>query len=101
VLAGVRARRLASGGPNSLAAQVGGVGRGAQSCAHHFAVFSMVLTPPPHTHTPRPPSPARQAAALIDAQALDDTTYLYDLGNTTRLFKAWWVPHTCMGSASW
>lgn len=32
---------------------------------------------------------ALQAAALIEAHGLDDTTYLYDLGNTTRLFKAW------------
>lgn len=30
-----------------------------------------------------------QAAALIEAHGLDDTTYIYDLGNTTRLFKAW------------
>jgi ornithine decarboxylase len=32
---------------------------------------------------------AAQAAALIEAHGLDDTTYIYDLGNTTRLFKAW------------
>jgi diaminopimelate decarboxylase len=32
---------------------------------------------------------AMQAAALIEAHGLDDTTYIYDLGNTTRLFKAW------------
>lgn len=30
-----------------------------------------------------------QAAALIEKHGLDDTTYLYDLGNTTRLFRAW------------
>lgn len=30
-----------------------------------------------------------QAAALIEKYGLDDTTYLYDLGNTTRLFRAW------------
>lgn len=32
---------------------------------------------------------AAQAAALIAQHGLDDTTYIYDLGNTTRLFKAW------------
>jgi len=32
---------------------------------------------------------AAQATALIEAHGLDDTTYIYDLGNTTRLFKAW------------
>ncbi|KIY94504.1 ornithine decarboxylase [Monoraphidium neglectum] len=31
----------------------------------------------------------RVAAGLIKANALDDTTYVYDLGNTLRLFKAW------------
>eukprot|EP00882_Tetradesmus_deserticola_P014389 GHRQ01015301.1.p1 GENE.GHRQ01015301.1~~GHRQ01015301.1.p1 ORF type:complete len:196 (+),score=51.54 GHRQ01015301.1:280-867(+) len=32
---------------------------------------------------------AAQAASLIAQHGLDDTTYIYDLGNTTRLFKAW------------
>jgi ornithine decarboxylase len=32
---------------------------------------------------------AAQAAALIEQHGLDDTTYIYDLGNTTRLFRAW------------
>jgi diaminopimelate decarboxylase len=32
---------------------------------------------------------AAQAAALIAQHGLDDTTYIYDLGNTTRLFRAW------------
>lgn len=32
---------------------------------------------------------AREAAALIAQHSLDDTVYVYDLGNTTRLFKAW------------
>jgi hypothetical protein len=47
----------------------------------------------PYTHldTPLPciPQHVLQAAALIEAHGLDDTTYIYDLGNTTRLFKAW------------
>lgn len=32
---------------------------------------------------------AAEAARLIAEHGLDDTTYIYDLGNTTRLFKAW------------
>eukprot|EP00878_Enallax_costatus_P001721 GHUV01001877.1.p1 GENE.GHUV01001877.1~~GHUV01001877.1.p1 ORF type:complete len:548 (+),score=160.60 GHUV01001877.1:260-1903(+) len=32
---------------------------------------------------------AAEASNLISAHGLDDTTYIYDLGNTTRLFKAW------------
>uniref|UniRef100_A0A383V4L4 ornithine decarboxylase n=1 Tax=Tetradesmus obliquus TaxID=3088 RepID=A0A383V4L4_TETOB len=32
---------------------------------------------------------AAQAAALIEQHGLDDTTYIYDLGNTTCLFRAW------------
>jgi diaminopimelate decarboxylase len=32
---------------------------------------------------------AAQAAALIAQHSLDDTLYIYDLGNTMRLFKAW------------
>lgn len=32
---------------------------------------------------------AAQAAALIAQHSLDDTLYVYDLGNTMRLFKAW------------
>jgi ornithine decarboxylase len=32
---------------------------------------------------------AAEAANLIASHGLDDTTYIYDLGNTTRLFKAW------------
>ncbi|KAI8467817.1 MAG: pyridoxal-dependent decarboxylase [Monoraphidium minutum] len=31
----------------------------------------------------------RVAASLIKAHGLDDTTYVYDLGNTVRLFRAW------------
>lgn len=32
---------------------------------------------------------AAQAAALIAKHSLDDTLYVYDLGNTIRLFQAW------------
>jgi hypothetical protein len=30
---------------------------------------------------------AGEASALIAAHGLEDTTYIYDLGNTTRLFR--------------
>jgi diaminopimelate decarboxylase len=54
--------------------------RHARACTHRTA---------PHHNAPHHTAPQNQASALIKAHALDDTTYLYDLGNTTRLFKAW------------
>lgn len=118
-LAEFRARRLPTGGPEGLAAQVGPDSSECTARDRHLCWSAAVLdlgsvqaelcsgtrvcfclsrtltSGSPHCFLPSCRWTnalawhSLQATALIEAQGLDDTTYIYDLGNTTRLFKAW------------
>jgi hypothetical protein len=124
-LAEFHARRLPTGGPEGLAAQVRAsvstTGLTALQLRHHLCPslaagactrdpiakapsFARSLEQSAHVSCTQTQAATlacadlhallcsctyKQAAALIEKHGLDDTTYLYDLGNTTRLFKAW------------